>query len=56
MMFNVDDTVKNNRTSSLNVTVLTVDFETFVEKSYTCDFNFAVLDSQSLFFVKKVTV
>ena len=39
-----------------NVTVQTVDFETFVETSYTCDFNFAVLDSQNLFFVNTVTV
>ena len=27
-----------------------------METSYTCDFNFAVLDSQNLFFVNKVTV
>ena len=40
----------------MNVTFQTVDFETFVETSYTCDFNFAVLDSRNLFFVNKVTV
>ena len=40
----------------MQVTFQTVDFETFVETSYTCDFNFAVLDSQNLFFVSKVTV
>ena len=37
----------------------TVDFETFVETSYTYesyDFNFAVLDSQNLFLVNEVTV
>ena len=38
------------------VTVQTVDFETIAETSYTCGFNFAVLDSQNLFFVNKVTV
>ena len=50
-MFNVDTTLKSNRR---HVTVQTVDFETIVETSYTCDFNFAVLGS--LFFVNKVTV
>ena len=38
------------------LTFQTVDFETFVETSYTCDFNFAVRDSQNLFVVSKVTV
>ena len=27
-----------------------------METSYTCDFNFAVLDSQNLFFANKLTV
>ena len=34
----------------------TVDFKTFVETSYTYDFNFVVLDSQNLFLVNEVTV
>ena len=39
-----------------NVTVQTVDFEAFVETSYSYDFNFPAVDSWNLFFVNTVTV
>ena len=50
-MFNVDTKVKNNRMSLFRHLI-----SRLVETSYTGDFNFAVLDSQNLFFVSKVTV
>ena len=52
-MFNVDTTVKNNRKSLFRQLISR---HLWKQVTLSCDFNFAVLDSQNLFLVNKLTV